>query len=145
MSMPTGQRVDPYANFAFRVEIDGITQAYFRECSGLTSTIDVIENPEGGVGIIHKVPGRTKYANVVLKRGLTDSSELFDWHQAAVDGRVQRRNGSIVQLDPTGAEKVRWNFRDGWPSKWDGPTFNSGASEVSVETLEIAHEGLTRG
>ncbi len=143
--MATGVRVDPYPNFAFRVEIDGITQAHFRECTGLGSNIDVTENPEGGVGVIGKIPGRTKYPNIVLKWGLTDSTELYDWHRTAVEGRVQRKHGSIVQLDHTGQEKVRWNFTDGWPSKWDGPSFNAGASDLSVETLEIAHEGLERG
>jgi phage tail-like protein len=143
--MATGQRVDPYTNFAFRVEIDGIAQGHFRECTGLSVTVDVIENPEGGVGHIGKLPGRTKHANLVLKWGLTDSRELYDWHRTVVDGKVRRANGSIVQLDATGKEVLRWNFVDGWPSRWEGPSFNAGASEISVETLEIAHEGLVRG
>jgi len=142
--MATAKRVDPYPHYAFRIEIDGITQAQFRECSGLGSAIDVVENPVGGVGPVGKLPGRTKYPNIVLKWGLTDSAEMYAWHRAAVTGKVQRKHGSIVQLDPTGNEKVRWNFTDGWPSKWDGPTFNASSSEVSVETLEIAHEGLER-
>ena len=142
--MPPGQRVDPYTNYAFRIEIDGIVQGHFRECTGLSSTIDVVEHSEGGVGHIFKLPGRTKFANIILKWGLTDSHELYDWHRTAVDGKVDRRSGSVVQLDPTGTEKVRWNFVAGWPSKWDGPAFNTGASEISVETLEIAHEGLVR-
>jgi phage tail-like protein len=143
--MATGQRVDPYTNFAFRVEIDGITQGHFRECTGLSVTVDAIENPEGGVGHISKLPGRTKHANLVLKWGLTDSRELYDWHRTVVDGKVRRASGSIVQLDATGKEVLRWNFVDGWPSRWEGPSFNAGASEISVETLEIAHEGLVRG
>ena len=142
--MPTGVRVDPYPNFAFRVEIDGITQAHFRECSGLGSNIDVTENPEGGVGVIGKIPGRTKYPNIVLKWGLTDSTELYDWHHAALTGNIQRKNGSIVQLDFQGNEKVRWDFVNGWPTKWDGSSFNAGGSDLSVETLEIAHEGVER-
>src|SRR5258708_3228901 len=124
--MAVGTRVDPYVNFAFRVEIDGITQAHFREWNGLGSTIDVIENPEGGVGEITKIPGRTKHPNIVLKWGLTDaSSELHQWFRTGVEGRVVRRNGSVLQLDAQGKEKVRWNFTGGWPSKWDGPSFNA--------------------
>jgi phage tail-like protein len=142
--MATAARVDPYSSFLFRVEIDGITQAHFRECSGLGSSVEVIENPEGGRGQVSKLPGRVKYPNLVLKWGLTDSVELYEWHRSALHGTVQRRHGSIVQLDALGNEKARWNFTDGWPTKWDGTSFNAAGSELSVETLEIAHEGLER-
>jgi phage tail-like protein len=142
--MTTAARVDPYSSFLFRVEIDGITQAHFRECTGLSSSVEVIENPEGGKGQVGKMPGRVKYPNISLKWGSTESVELYEWHRAALQGTIQRRNGSIVQLDSRGDEKSRWNFVDGWPTKWDGPTFNAGASELSIETLEIAHEGVER-
>jgi phage tail-like protein len=61
-----------------------------------------------------------------------------------MDGVVQRKNGSIVLLDDAGAEKVRWNFHDAWPTKWTGPSFNATGNEVAIEALEIAHEGLVR-
>ena len=143
--MATATRIDPYSSFLFRVEIDGITQAHFRECSGLGSSVEVIENPEGGRAQAGKLPGRVKYPNITLKWGLTDSTEMYDWHRAAVEGQIQRKNGSIVQLDPKGDEKARWNFVDAWPTKWDGASFNAGGSDLSVETLEIAHEGVERG
>jgi phage tail-like protein len=104
----------------------------------------VIENPEGGKRQVGKMPGRVKYPNISLKWGSTESVELYEWHRTALQGTIQRRNGSIVQLDSRGDEKSRWNFVDGWPTKWDGPTFNAGASELSIETLEIAHEGVER-
>jgi len=140
----TGQRKDPYSGFLFKVEIDGITQAHFRECSGLSSTVEVIENPEGGLGHVAKLPGRIRYSNIVLKWGLTDSTELYDWHMQAIQGQVQRKGGSIIQLDSTGQEKARWVFQDGWPTKWDGPAWNSGGTDLSIETLEIAHEGVAK-
>jgi phage tail-like protein len=59
-------------------------------------------------------------------------------------GKVERKNGSIVRFDDTGKEKVRWNFVGGRPTKWTGPTFNATGNEVAIETLEIAHEGVTR-
>jgi phage tail-like protein len=59
-------------------------------------------------------------------------------------GNIQRKNGSIVQLDFQGNEKARWDFVSGWPTKWDGSSFNAGGSDLSVETLEIAHEGVER-
>jgi phage tail-like protein len=142
--MATAARIDPYSSFLFRVEVDGITQAHFRECSGLGSSVEVIENPEGGKAQVSKLPGRVKYSNIVLKWGLTDSVELYEWHRSALQGSVVRKNGSIVQLDSHGDEKARWNFSDGWPTKWDGPSFNAAGSDLSVETLEIAHEGVER-
>jgi phage tail-like protein len=143
--MATAARVDPYSSFLFRVEIDGITQAHFRECTGLGSSIEVIENPEGGKGHVSKQPGRVKFPNIVLKWGLTDSTELYEWHRLALNGTIQRKNGSIVQNDSRGGELARWNFTDAWPAKWDGPGFNAGGNDLSVETLEIAHEGVERG
>jgi phage tail-like protein len=131
----TGQRVDPYGNFNFRVEIDGITRAAFSEVTGLDSTIE---------STVRKLPGLTKYSNIVLKWGMTDDHELYDWHRDAVRGNVQRKNGSVVVLDRQGAEKVRWNFFNAWPVKCDPPDFNAHANDVAVETLELAHEGLER-
>jgi phage tail-like protein len=142
--MATAARKDPESSFLFRVELDGITQAHFRECTGLGSSVEVIENPEGGRGQMGKLPGRVRFPNIVLRWGLTDSTELYDWHRTALEGAVLRKHGSIIQLDFRGEEKARWDFVDGWPTKWDGPAFNTGASELSVETLEIAHEGVNR-
>jgi phage tail-like protein len=143
--MATGQRVDPYGNFNFRVEIDGVTRASFSEVSGLDSTIDVTEYREGGENTTpRKLPGMTKHSNIVLKWGLVDDPELYDWHRAAVVGDVQRRNGSIIVLDRAGQERIRWNFRSAWPVKWDPPDFNATANEVAIETLELAHEGVER-
>jgi phage tail-like protein len=141
----TGQRVDPYGNFNFLVEIDGITRAAFHEVSGFDSTIDVIEHREGGDNTtVRKLPGMTKHSNIVLKWGLADDRDLYDWHRDAVNGKVQRRNGSIVLLDRQGQERMRWNFVNAWPSKWDGPDFNAEGNDIAIETLELAHEGVTR-
>jgi len=141
----TGQRVDPYGNFSFLVEIDGIARAAFQEASGFDSTIDVVEHREGGDNTTtRKLPGMTKYSNIVLKWGLTGDRELYDWHRDAVKGKVVRKNGSIVVLDRAGNETVRWNFFSAWPSKWDGPDFNAEGNDVAVETLELAHEGIER-
>lgn len=141
----TGQRVDPYSNFNFLVEIDGITRAAFHEVSGFDSTIDVIEHREGGENTtVRKLPGMTKHSNIVLKWGLADDTDLYNWHRDAVNGKVQRRNGSIVLLDRQGQERMRWNFVNAWPSKWDGPDFNAEGNDIAIETLELAHEGVSR-
>jgi phage tail-like protein len=141
----TGQRVDPYPNFNFLVEIDGITRAAFRECTGFDSTIDVIEYREGGDATTpRKLPGQTRHSNIVLKWGLADDTDLYEWHRATVRGNVQRRNGSIVLLDVRGQERMRWNFVRAWPAKWDGPDFHADGKESAIETLELAHEGIER-
>jgi phage tail-like protein len=143
--MPTGVIPDPYNNFNFLVEIDGITRAAFQECSGFDSTVDVIEHREGGENTtLRKLPGLTKFSNIVLKRGLTDDRELYDWHRQIVQGDIVRKNGSIVLLDLSGAEKSRWNFVRAWPTKWDGPDLNAEGNDVAIETLELAHEGIER-
>jgi phage tail-like protein len=146
--MPTGQRVDPFRNFNFLVEIDGITQAGFQDCSGFGASTDPIEYREGNENpgrdpiTVRKLPGMTKYNNITLKWGLTDSTELYDWYRDITKGMDVRKNGSIIVLDTQGQERVRWNFRNGWPTKWDGPDFTSKGNDVAIETLEIAHEGI---
>ncbi|MDZ7268444.1 MAG: phage tail protein [candidate division KSB1 bacterium] len=143
--MPTGQRADPLRNFNFYVEFDGITQAGFTDCSGFGATTEPVEVNEGGVNhASHKFVGRTKQNNITLKWGLTNSRDLYDWYRDVVNGRIRRRTGSIVVLDLEGNETVRWNFRNGWPTKWEGPAFTAKGNEVAIETLEIAHEGLER-
>ncbi|HEV8239282.1 MAG TPA: phage tail protein [Thermoanaerobaculia bacterium] len=144
---PTGLLVDPYGNYNFRVEIDGITRAAFQEASGFDSSIDVVEHREGGENTtLRKLPAMTKYSNITLKWGTTDDHDLYDWHRQWVTGdpAAQRKNGSIVLLDRAGQEKVRWNFVRAWPAKWTGPSFNAEGNDVSIETLELAHEGLVR-
>ncbi len=141
--MATGDRRDPFRSFNFAVEIDGLARAGFRECSGLDASQDPIEYREGTEGLtMRKLPGLNKYSNITLKWGMTDDHELWDWRKKAMTGKVERKNGSIVLLDDTGAEKMRWNFREAWPTKWTGPSFNATGNEVAIETLEIAHEGL---
>jgi phage tail-like protein len=138
-------KADPYRNCNFLVEIDGITQAGFTDCTGFGASNDPIEYREGGENTtVRKLPGMTKYNNITLKWGLTDSRELYDWFRSVVRGDIQRKNGSIIVLDLAGQEKVRWNFFSAWPAKWDGPDFTAKGNDVAIETLELAHEGVER-
>lgn len=143
--MATGQRVDPYRGFNFLVEIDGITQAGFQEVSGLDSSTDSVDYREGSdPNHVRKLTGLNKVSAITLKRGITDSDELWKWRLTVIEGKAERRNGSIILLDSTGKEKLRWNFVNAWPSKWTGPSFNATSTAVAVETLEITHEELTK-
>jgi phage tail-like protein len=132
---------DPYKGFRFRVELHGIQQAGFSECSSVGSHVEVIEYREGNdTSTVHKLPCKVSYPDITLKFGLTDSHELYDWHKKAVNGQIERLSGSVVQLDDTGTEKIRWNFFKAWPSKWDGPSFSAKGNDVSVETLTLTCE-----
>ncbi len=139
------QPQDPLGNFRFLVEIEGITRAGFKECSGLGAAVDVLEYREGGdATTVHKLPGLTRYRNITLKWGVTVSHELYDWFREVTLGRVQRRNGAIVLLDLDGTPRVRWNFVRGWPARWEGPDLIGDGMSAAVEALEIAHEGIER-
>jgi phage tail-like protein len=137
---------DPYRNFNFLVEIDGITQAGFSDVSGLSADNTPIEYREGGMTtMVHKLPGLTKYSNITLKWGLTDSRELYDWFHDVTQGTITRKTGSIVVNDIDGVtEKVRWNFYNAWPTKWTGPTFTAKGNDVAIDTLELAVERVER-
>ena len=143
--MATGSRVDPYRGYNFLMEIDGITRAAFSEVSGLDASQDPIEYREGNEPLrSRKLPGLNKYSNITLKWGITDDASLWDWRKKAIDGKVERKNGSIVLLNDAGDEKIRWNFHDAWPTKWTGPSLKATGNEVAIETLEIAHEGVEK-
>jgi len=136
---------DPYVNFNFLVEIDGITRAAFQEAGGFESTVDVIEHREGGQNTTtFKVPGLNKYGNISLKWGMTDDKSLDDWHQQVVDGDIVRKNGSIVLLNRKGEEVARWDFQRAWPTKYTLPSFSAEGNDIAIQSLELAHEGLKR-
>ena len=141
--MPDGKRNDPYGQFNFLVEIDGVVKGGFSEASGLTTDTNVIEYRDGNeITTVRKLPGLMKYNNIVLKRGFTRDRSLWEWRKKVIDGKTQRTGGAIVLLDEARNEALRWNFREGWPSKWEGPALNAKTSETAIETLEIAHEGV---
>lgn len=143
--MTTGSRNDPFRAYNFLVELDGITRAAFRECSGLDSSQNAIDYREGGEPLrMRKLPGLNTFSNITLKWGITTDPEFWEWREKAAEGRVERKNGSIILLDDAGAETMRWNFVDGWPTKWTGPTLNATGNEVAIETVEIVHEGISR-
>lgn len=139
----TGSRNDPYAAFNFLVEIDNVTVAGFSECSGVNTETDAIEYRNGDTDItVTKLPGLKKFGNITLKRGFTASKELWEWRKKVLDGKTERQSGSIVLQNEARQEALRWNFREGWPRKWEGPTFNAKTNEVAIETLEIVCEGI---
>lgn len=138
-------RVDPYKNFRFLVELDGIVQAGFTDCTGFGSHVEPVEYREGGdPNQVRKLLGKATYPDIMLKWGVTDSHELYDWHLAALHGEVQRKNGSIILQDDRAQEKVRWNFFNAWASKWEGSALSAKGNEVAIESLTVSCERLER-
>ena len=138
-------RVDPYKNYRFLMEIDGIVQAGFSECSGFGSEVEVVEYREGGdEATVRKLRGKASYPDISLKQGITDSRYLYDWHLTAINGDIQRKSGSIILLDDTGNEKVRWNFSNAWASKYEAPSLDAKGSDVAIDSLTITCERLKR-
>jgi len=140
-------RKDPLVAYHFALQFDGINEATFREASGFDSEVEVVESREAGPKgntIIKKLPGALKWSNITLKRGFTNDTKLYEWHKEAMQGKMSkaRRSGSIVVYDPEDKEVMRYNFVNGWISKWKGADLNATNNQVAVEELTLVHEGL---
>jgi phage tail-like protein len=140
----TGKRVDPYQQFNFLIDIDGITEAGFMEASGLTTDTDPIDYREGNDNklTVRKLSGLRKYTNITLKRGYTQDKRLWDWRKEIINGTVKRRSADIILLDETRTEVMRWRISEAWISKWESGPFNAKTNDVLLETVELTHEGL---
>ena len=135
----------PYGKFRYKVEIDGLEAGGFSEASGFDASIDVIEYREGDmVQTPLKLPGLKKYGNITLKQGVADSMVMYEWMIAGVEGDVERKTITITILDETETATASWQVINAWPAKYTAPDFNATSSEVAIESLEIAHEGMTR-
>jgi phage tail-like protein len=143
----TGSWTDPYRAYNFKLEIQGVTEGHFTECSGLGVKVDVISYREGGNSqVIHRLPGQVSYADVTLRYGLTNSRQLWEWFLTSMRGKVERRNISIVLVDSDGVtEAMRWNLINAWVSEWSGAVLNASAHEVAIESMTIVFETLERG
>jgi phage tail-like protein len=154
MALP---RIDPLPAFNFLIAlldtsssfsaiksgVMGLALGGFSECSGLESTLEIEEYLEGGVNDrVHRFPTRFSYTNIVLTRGVGFGEDLWLWHQEFVEGKGKRRDGLIILQNEMRLPVKIWSFSRGLPVKWSGPTFNATASEISIESLEIAHEKL---
>jgi phage tail-like protein len=140
---------DPLVSTWFGVEFQGSVVGAFRECTGMGSEQEVVEykaSGSKGESVIHKVPGRLKWNNIVLKRGITDAMDMWKWRSQVEKGQIDdaRKNGSIVMFNQKGEEVARWDFIKAWPSKLTGPTANANNNEVGIEEMELTVEGYER-
>ncbi|GLY05329.1 MULTISPECIES: phage tail protein [Actinoplanes] len=153
--------LDPLAKFRFVVTLDPgdaylppaqaqllpmVAAGAFQEVTGLGASLDVLAYAEGGRNdSVHQLPVRHSWNRIVLKRGVARDPGLWSWYAAGLAGSLgARRDGSVVLLGPDGVPAVAWTFRAGLAAKWTGPDLHAEQSAVAVESLEIAHEGLSR-
>lgn len=147
--MPIGE--DSIAGYTFKIEIDDHQEiAQFKEVSGLSSEIQVIEHRENtiaGKEVIKKLPGQKKAEPITLKRGTTDSPKLWEWHKKVMEGKIDeaRKNASIVLFDYAGGEIRRFNLTNCWPSKVSIGALQAGSNDILMEECVIVHEGVTLG
>ena len=142
-------REDPIVGFHFALDVQGVIKGYFTEVSGIGSETEVAEQKvvnEKGIQVVLKVPGRLKWGDITLKRGLTSSMDLWKWRQLVEDGKIKdaRKNGSIIMFDQSLKAVAQWDFKSAWPSKITGPAPKSDSNELQVEEIVIVHEYITR-
>ena len=149
MAKGSGRETDPLVGFQFRLEVGGKITGYFSEVSGIGSEHEIIEHKvvtNDGHEMIQKIPGRLKWQDVALKRGITDNLQVWEWRQLVEEGKMKdaRMNCSIIMMDRNYADAARWDFVNAWPSKVTGPSVKSDSNEIGIEEIGLVHEGMKR-
>lgn len=143
--MTTG-RAEPSASFRFKVEFRGGPgiQARFTECSGLEFEAETFDYKEGGdQAKVHRLPGRIKYGNLSLKRGIaSDGEKLWQWVKKMAGGQVEPCTVTVSLLDAAAQPVRAWTFLDAYPVKWSATAFSAEQNAIAIETLTLAHQGL---
>jgi phage tail-like protein len=147
--MGTATWTDPLTSMSFYCDFAGQAQGYFRECSGISSEMEMIEQREvgkNGVMVVKKVPGAVKCGDITLRHGMTDAMDLWEWHQKVKDGKLEdaRCEGSVVMYSQNHEEMARWNLTNCWPVSVKGPPLNATTNEIAVEEIVIAAESIER-
>lgn len=140
----------PAVAYTFIVKIGG-SKSSFQEVSGLDIETEVEPIKEGGENnFVHQVPGRTKFGNLVLKRGMMyKDSSMFSWImntlQGDLENRISTKDILVELLDPGNPDRtlVSWNIKRAYPVKWSFSGMNSMDSSVFIETIEFAYHGMS--
>lgn len=136
--------IDPVGVYRFKVEVDGLQVGGFAEIQGLEMELETEEIKEGGLNnLVHNLPKKVKFKNLVFKRGVTTNSVLLDWFNDCTSGTISRKNGSVMLYDSEGYPVICWIFIAAYPVKCSWSSLNAkGAQEVAIETIEFAHSGI---
>lgn len=126
-------------------QLPEIAAGSFQSASGLSGDLEVMAYPEGGTNdFVHQLPVRHSWGRITLKHGFVNDPVLWQWYQTGLSQSIgARRDGSIVLLDHQGEQAMAWEFRGGIAAKWSGPELDATQDGVVMESLEIAHHGLT--
>jgi phage tail-like protein len=149
MATSSGRETDPLIVFQFALEMGGMITGYFSECGGIGSESEIVAHKivdDNGHEYEQKIPGRLKWGDVSLKRGITDNLQVWEWRKLVEEGKMKdaRKNGSILMFDRDYKLAARWDFVNGWPSKVSGPNLKADGNEYGVEEVSIVHEGIKR-
>jgi phage tail-like protein len=149
MAKESGRDSDPLIGFNFALELQGSITGYFTECSGIGSEHEIVEHKvvtDKGQELVQKIPGRLKWGDVTLKRGITADMQIWDWRAMVEKGEIgkSRKTCSVIMFDRNYKEIARWNFENAWPSKVSGPSVKSDSNEFGVEEITLVHEGMWR-
>ena len=142
------ERNDPYRNFRFVVSLGNIKVAGFTEVTlpdAKTNTVDYREGTDAP-NLTYKLSGLTKYGDLTLKNGITQSLALYQWkRQVELKGaKAQRQNIGISLVDEEGQETAKWDVQNAWPTSYEASGLNAEGNEVVIQTIVIAHEGIER-
>ena len=149
MAKASGRESDPLVGFQFAIEVGGMVTGYFTECGGIGSENEIAETKtvtDTGQEVVLKVPGRLKFGDVTLKRGITDNLQIWEWRQLVEEGKMSdaRKNCSIIMFDRNYTPAARWDFVNAWPSTVSGPDVKSDSNDFGVEEMVLVHEGMKR-
>lgn len=146
MAGETQNNIWPLPKFRFTVDWGSQTNIAFQEVTGLEAETQIIEYRAGNSPIFStiKMPGIAKYGNVTMKRGIfVNDNTFWNWYKQITMNTIARINVVIKLLDETGKVTMMWTLNNAWPTKISGTDLKSDGNEVAVQSIEIAHEGLT--
>lgn len=136
----------PLPSFYFKVSVDGIGDISCSEVSGLETEFDVIEYRAGDSPVFTKVkmPGLRKTSDVTLKKGMfKDDKAMWDWLNQVTLNVIERKTVTVSLLDESGSPVKTWQLTNAWPKKITIEGFKSDGNTAAIETLILAHEGVT--
>jgi phage tail-like protein len=139
----SGSSPDPATVARFHLKIGSDPIGHFQECSGLQVEYETLEWAEGGQNdFVHKLRGRAKYPNLVLKLGVTHEKKLTKWFRDCSD-KTKRFDLTLELLAGDGKAIRKYAFMNAYPVKWTGPNLNAAQNNAAIETIEIVHQGFT--
>jgi phage tail-like protein len=137
--------LDPAPEFRFYMEIDGLVEGAFAECSGMKAEREILTHKEGGLNnYVHKLPGRTTYGDITLRKGVMFTIELWDWFAEGMkDGGVKRRDFTIFQYSSYFNIPARWyHVKNAYPVSWEGSNLRTDSNQLAMESLTLTFETL---